>query len=148
MNPETLPALVGTDIGCSDWVSVTQARIDAFAEATDDRQFIHLDAGAAAETGFGGTVAHGFLTLSMLSSMAYNALPRLAGQSASVNYGFDKVRFVAPVRSGSDIRAHFQLAEATRRPDGSVILRYDVEVEIRGKEKPALIADWRVLYLF
>ena len=91
---------VGTETGISRWFEITQERIDAFAEITEDRQFIHIDPIAAKATPFGGTVAHGFLTLSMLSAIAYDALPKVSGLAMGVNYGFEKVRFVAPVRAG------------------------------------------------
>jgi acyl dehydratase len=141
-------ARAGEEIGTSDWYLIDQARIDAFAEVTEDRQFIHLDpARAAAETPFGGTVAHGYLTLSMLAAMAYDVLPRLEGMTASVNYGFDKVRFVAPVRSGSRIRARFVLA-AAQDEGARLAAQLAVSVEIEGQDKPALTAEWRVIYLF
>ena len=140
-------AQVGQDLGTSAWVLIDQARIDAFADVTEDRQFIHLDPVRAAATPFGGTVAHGYLTLSMLAAMAYDVLPRIEGMSASVNYGFDKVRFVAPVRSGSRIRATFALKDA--QDEGARLSALmAVTVGIEGQEKPALTADWRVIYLF
>ena len=107
-----LQAKIGTETGVSRWFEISQARIDAFAEVTEDRQFIHVDPVAAKATPFGGTVAHGFLTLSMLSAIAYDALPRVEGLAMGVNYGFDKVRFVAPVRAGARIRGRFKLAVA------------------------------------
>ena len=141
-------ARIGDELGTSDWHLIDQARIDAFAEVTEDRQFIHLDpVRAAAETPFGGTVAHGYLTLSMLAAMSYEVLPRLDGMTASVNYGFDKVRFVAPVRAGSRIRARFVLGGAEDQ-GGRLSALLSVTVEIEGQEKPALTADWRVIYLF
>ncbi len=103
-----LAAMVGRDF-VSHWLTVDQARIDAFAKVTEDEQFIHVDPERAAETAFGGTVAHGFLTLSLLSAMAYSALPRIEGAAHGVNYGFDRVRFVRPVPSGSRVRGHFTL---------------------------------------
>lgn len=144
---DTLADAVGSSLGASSWVEVSQARIDAFADLTEDWQPIHLDADAGAEAGFGGTVAHGFLTLSMLSAMSYEVLPKMDGETASVNYGFDRIRFVAPVPGGARIRGHFTLAEATPRGSG-VMLRFAVSVEIEGAEKPALTADWLGLYLF
>lgn len=140
-------AAVGTRLGTSDWLDITQTRINAFAELTEDRQPIHLDAKAGVDAGFEGTVAHGFLTLSMLSIMSYQVLPTMAGENASINYGFDRVRFVAPVPGGSRIRGHFTLAEAQERGSGWM-LRFGVEVEIENRPKPALIADWHCLYLF
>lgn len=131
------PAL-DTGARLSRWIAIDQARIDAFAAVTEDRQAIHLDPAAAAR--FGGTIAHGFLTLSMLSAMAYDAVPAEAG--LSLNYGFDRIRFLSPVRAGSRVRARFvPVREEERRP-GERTLHWDVEVEIEGKERPALAARW------
>lgn len=153
MTPETITrdemiAAKGRVLGQSDWFIMDQVRIDAFAEVTEDRQFIHIDPVRAAGTIFGGTVAHGMLTLSMMSGMAYGALPRMAGQSASVNYGFERVRFITPVRSGARIRGQFTLAEATRRGRDKLMTRFDVTIEIEGEDRPALTADWLILYVF
>jgi acyl dehydratase len=136
-----IASLVGHSF-VSRWLTVDQARIDAFAKVTEDEQFIHVDPDRAAATAFGGTVAHGFLTLSLLSAMAYSALPRIEGAVHGVNYGFDKVRFVRPVRSGSRVRAHFTLAAATLRSAREWQLSYEVSVEIEGAQKPALAATW------
>ena len=136
-----LAALVGRDF-VSRWLTVDQARIDAYAKITEDEQFIHVDPKRAAETVFGGTVAHGFLTLSLLSAMAYSALPRIEGAVHGVNYGFDRVRFLHPVRSGSRVRGHFTLRAVTPRSAREWQLTYDVSVEIEGAEKPALAATW------
>lgn len=126
----------------SHWIIVDQARIDAFAKVTEDEQFIHVDPKRAAATPFGGTVAHGFLTLSLLSAMAYSALLRIEGAAHGVNYGFDRVRFVHPVRSGSRVRGHFTLKALTARSAREWQLAYEVSVEIEGVEKPALVAQW------
>ena len=136
-----LAGMVGRDF-VSRWLTVDQARIDAFAKVTEDEQFIHVDPKRAAETAFGGTVAHGFLTLSLLSAMAYSALPRIEGAVHGVNYGFDRVRFVRPVPSGSRVRGHFTLRAVTPRSAREWQLSYDVSVEIEGTEKPALAASW------
>lgn len=137
---------IGTEIGRSEWRTVTQDMIDAFADATDDHQWIHLDAErAAAETPFGGTIAHGFLTLSMLSTLAYEAIPRLEGAAMGINYGFDRVRFMAPVRSDARVRAIFKLADADIRPSGRVLSTYEVTLEIENSTKPALTATWLTL---
>lgn len=141
-------ASVGQELGCSDWFVMDQARIDAFAEVTEDRQFIHIDPVRAADTMFGGTVAHGMLTLSMMSGMAYGALPVMAGMQASVNYGFDKVRFVTPVRSGKRIRGRFSLRDATLRGGDKLMCTLDATVEIEDEKRPALMAEWLILYLF
>ncbi|MGJ8626161.1 MAG: MaoC family dehydratase [Sulfitobacter sp.] len=148
MTQDELIAAQGQEIGHSGWYTMDQARIDTFADVTEDHQFIHIDPVRAADTGFGGTVAHGMLTLSMISGMAYAALPLLAGQSASVNYGFEKVRFITPVRSGARIRGRFVLTEAKVRAGDKLMTRFDVEVEVDGESRPALTADWLILYMF
>lgn len=132
-------------MGLSDWITVDQAMIDKFADATHDHQFIHVDPARAAETPFGGTIAHGFLTLSLISSMSYQCLPAIDEQDMLINYGLEKVRMVAPVRAGSRLRGRFKLADATPRSDRLMMLTYDVRVEIEGAEKPALTATWLVL---
>jgi len=144
---EELGQRVGEEIGVSRWFVIDQKRIDAFADTTEDWQFIHIDPEAAKATPFGETVAHGFLTLSMLSAIAYDALPRVAGLAMGVNYGFDKVRFVAPVRAGRRIRGHFKLAGLVQRSAKEYQSRKTVSVEIEGEDKPALIADWLSLYV-
>ncbi|MGV9006311.1 MAG: MaoC family dehydratase [Brevundimonas sp.] len=140
--PAALAGLVGTEVGVSRWITVDQARIDAFAEITEDRQFIHIDPVAAAKTPFGGTIAHGFLTLSLLSAMTYDAVPPLAGVVMGVNYGFDKVRFLAPVPAGSNVRGRFRLVSAEDKGGGRWLLKHEVTVEIEGGDKPALVAEW------
>jgi len=137
-----LESMIGQDIGVSDWAVIDQDKIDAFADVTFDPYFIHVDpARAKTETQFGGTIAHGFLTLSMLSAMAYDALPDIKGRTVGMNYGFDRVRFLSPVPSGSRIRGRFKIADVQRKP-GQVVVKYGVTVEIEGKDKPALAADW------
>lgn len=140
--------LVGQTVGTSDWVVVDQSMIDAFADATDDHQFIHVDQEKAAETPFGGTVAHGFLTLSLLTALSRGSLPGIREQKMLVNYGFDAVRFSSPVRSGARIRAQFVLAEARFRAAGMLMTTYDVSVEVEGSRKPALTARWIVVVQF
>lgn len=135
-------ALAGTEVGVSRWFVIDQTRIDKFADVTEDWQFIHVDPAKAARTAFGGTVAHGFLTLSMLVAMAYDGLPDINGRVMGVNYGFDKIRFVAPVRSGSRVRARFKLMEVTARSAREFMTRSEVVVEIEGSDKPALVAEW------
>jgi acyl dehydratase len=133
---------VGQEIGVSDWIEVAQTRIDQFAEATEDRQFIHVDAEAAASTPFGGTIAHGFLTLSLLSRMAADAMLVPDGLKMAVNYGLDRVRFLAPVRSGKRVRGRFVLDSVEEKAPGQTLLRHTVTVEIEGEDKPALTAVW------
>ena len=133
---------IGTEVGVSDWLTIGQDRIDTFADATEDRQFIHVDAEAAAQTPFGGTVAHGFLSLSMLSRMAAEAMLLPDGLRMAVNYGLDRVRFVAPVRSGKRIRGRFVLDSIDEKSPGQLLVRHTVTVEIEGVDKPALTAQW------
>jgi acyl dehydratase len=133
---------VGAEIGLSSWLTVDQPRIDAFAEATEDRQFIHIDPEAAAQTQFGGTIAHGFLSLSLLSRMAADAMLIPEGVKMAVNYGLDRVRFLAPVRSGSRVRGRFTLDSIEEKAPGQLLMRHVVTVEIEGEDKPALTAVW------
>lgn len=143
-----LEAAKGSEIGVSKWISVDQARIDAFADVTEDWQGIHIDPDEAARTAFGGTVAHGFLTLSMLSALAYDGLPEIDGATTSVNYGFERVRFITPVRAGSEIRARFELKDCQRRSEGTLLIRLDVIIECAGTDRPALTAEWIILFTF
>ena len=138
-------AMIGTEVGVSDWILIDQAKIDAFAEVTGDHQFIHVDPAAAAKTPFGTTIAHGYLTLSLLSVMAYGAMPGIEGAKMGVNYGMNKLRFMAPVKSGKRIRARFTLDGVEQRKDGSYQSTVTVTVEIEGEAKPALIAEWLTL---
>jgi acyl dehydratase len=138
---------VGEEIGLSGWLAVDQARIDAFADSTEDRQFIHLDPEAAARTSFGGTIAHGFLTLSLLSRLAAEAMLLPDGLKMVVNYGLDRVRFLAPVRSGRRIRGRFVLDSVEEKAPGQVLMRHVVTMEIEGEDKPALTAVWLTLLI-
>jgi acyl dehydratase len=142
IKPEALADFVGKEIGVSDWARIDQARISAFADVTEDHQFIHVNPDAAKMTPFGGTVAHGFLTLSMLSKLAADVVFVIEGVKMGVNYGFEKVRFMAPVKSGKRIRARFTLMSANERLPGQWQFKYAVKVEIEGEEKPALMAEW------
>ena len=137
-----LQALIGEEVGVSKWFDVTQARIDAFADCTEDHQFIHVDPEAAKATPFGGTIAHGFLTLSLASAMSYDAVAPLDGVVMGVNYGFDKLRFLAPVLAGSRIRGRLKLLSAEDKGGGRWLLKHELNVEIEGGDKPALIAEW------
>ena len=136
---------VGQEVGISSWIVIDQARIDAFAHTTEDRQFIHVDPVAAAQTPFGGTIAHGFLTLSLLSTMAAEAMLVPDRLKMIVNYGLDRVRFLAPVRSGGHIRGRFTLDSVEEKAPGQVLMRHIVTVEIEGEDKPALSAVWLAL---
>ena len=144
----SLRAQVGRELGVSAWHTVAQADIDAFARVTGDNQYIHVDPVRAAASPFGGTIAHGFLTLSLLSVMGKEAMSQMPARRMGVNYGLDRVRFVAPVPSGARIRGRFTLAECTERGPAEARLRYAVTVEIEGGSKPALLADWIVLAAF
>jgi acyl dehydratase len=135
-------ARIGQEVGVSGWITIDQGRIDAFAEATEDRQFIHVDPAAAAQTPFGGTIAHGFLTLSLLSRMGAEAMLTPDGVTMAVNYGLDRVRFLAPVRSGKRVRGRFTLDSVEEKAPGQWLMRHVVTVEIEGEEKPALSAVW------
>ena len=126
----------------SGWLKIGQQRIEEFADATEDRQFIHVDQQAAAQTPFGGTIAHGFLSLSMLSRMAADVMLIPDGTRMAVNYGLDRVRFIAPVRSGKSIRGRFVLDSVDEKAPGQILLRHTVTVEIEGEERPALTAEW------
>lgn len=137
-----LPSLVGQEVGLSRWITVDQARIDAFARITEDEQFIHVDPERAKSTPFGGTIAHGFLTLSLASTMSYDAVAPLDGMVMGVNYGFDKLRFLAPVPAGSKVRGRFKLLSAEDKGGGRWLLKHELTVEIEGADKPALIAEW------
>ena len=139
---DALQGLIGQEVGVSRWIEVSQARIDAFADCTEDHQFIHVDPEAARATPFGGTIAHGFLTLSLASAMSYDAVRPLDGVVMGVNYGFDKLRFLAPVPAGSRIRGRFRLLAADDKGQGRWLLKHELTVEIEGGDKPALIAEW------
>jgi acyl dehydratase len=142
---EEIRGRIGTEIGASAWILVDQDAINRFAEVTQDHQFIHVDPEAAAKTPFGGTIAHGFLTLSLLSRMAADVLLVPEATRMGVNYGFEKVRFLAPVRAGKRVRGRFTLASAEEKRPGQYQFVHNVTVEIEGEEKPALIADWIAL---
>lgn len=141
MNPSDLQEMIGKQLGTSEWIEVPQQRIDQFADATEDHQFIHVDPEAAAATPFGQTIAHGMLTLSLLPPMAASvgAFPEA---KMSVNYGFDKVRFLSPVKSGKRIRGTFTLMDCSEKRPGQWQQKVAVSVEIEGEEKPALLAEW------
>lgn len=146
--PKSIPAdqmkdLVGQVVGTSEWVEVSQERINQFAQATGDFQFIHVDPEAAAKTPFGGTIAHGFLTLSLIPLLTMNSdIPRAEGVRMGVNYGGNKTRFIAPVRSGKRVRGHFKLLEIEEKRPGQWQQTMEITVEIEGEPKPALICEW------
>lgn len=143
MTPQELQAKVGQNIGISDWFEVSQERINKFAEATGDFQFIHIDEEKAKLTPFGGTIAHGFLTLSLipvLSAMTEGA--RVSDVKMGVNYGGNKTRFISPVRAGKRVRAHVKLLDLTEKRPGQWQQTNEYTIEIEGEDKPALIAEW------
>ena len=143
----TLQARVGSEIGISPWIDISQQSIDDFAAVTIDHQFIHVDpVRAQSDAPFGGTIAHGFLTLSLLSHMIESALPEIEGVTRSINYGFDRIRFLSPVPSGRHLRGRFELLRAEVQRDAQVTLCCRATIEIRNHERPALVADWLVRY--
>ncbi|MFB9947378.1 MaoC family dehydratase [Rhizobium puerariae] len=144
-----VPGLLGQELGLSDWIVVDQTMIDLFADATHDHQFIHVDPErAAAESPFGGTIAHGFLTLSLLSAMNFGSVPKIREQTMGLNYGFDRIRFMSPVRTGSRVRGRFVLSDCRFRGAGMLMTTYEVTVEIENEKKPALTANWITIVQF
>ena len=140
---DQLQNMQGTKLGISPWVQLSQLMVNQFAEITNDHQFIHTDPErAGTETPFGGTIAHGFLTLSQLTQMAESTLPIIKDVRMSINYGFDRIRFITPVRSDARVRAHFTLELAEERTTGEWTLHHDITVEIEHHERPALSALW------
>src|SRR6059058_2319297 len=140
-------ARVGEEVGVSGWIPIDQGRIDAFADATEDRQFIHVDRAAAAQTPFGTTIAHGFLSLSLLSRMGAEAMLLPDGLRMAINYGLDRVRFLSPVKSGQRVRGRFVLDSIEEKAAGQWLLHHAVTVEIEEQEKPALSAQWLTLII-
>lgn len=144
---EELHSRIGTQVGVSDWITIDQKRIDEFADVTEDRQFIHVDPNAAKETMFGGTVAHGFLSLSLLSRMALDVMLVPDNLKMAVNYGFDRIRFLAPVPVGARVRGIFTLTNVEEKSLGQLLVHHNVMVDIDITEKPALTADWLSLLI-
>lgn len=141
--------LIGTEVGVSNWITVDQDMIDTFAKTTHDEQWIHVDpARAAAETPFGGTIAHGFLTLSLASRFAYDCFAMMPGQVMGINYGMNKLRFLMPVRAGSKLRGRFTLKDVTARSATDLLRTNTLTIEIDGEETPALVAEWLGLAVF
>ena len=142
-------ALIGTEVGVSNWIEVDQTMIDDFAKTTRDDQWIHIDPDRAArETPFGGTIAHGFLTLSLASRFAYDCFGMLPGQEMGINYGLNKLRFLMPVRAGSRLRGRFTLQEVKARSETELLRTNILTVEIEGQDTPALVAEWLGLAIF
>lgn len=132
----------GRDLGWSDWFEISQERINEFADVTLDHQYIHIDPERAAQTPFGSTIAHGFLTMSLMVHLAENVSLSPANQVMGINYGFDKLRFLTPVPAGSRIRFGAKVASVTDKGGGQVLIKSDATVEIEGSERPALVAEW------
>jgi len=139
---EEIQDLIGTDCEPSSWLNISQERINEFADTTEDHQFIHVDPEAAKNTPFGGPIAHGFLTLSMLSRMAEEFGIFVEGAVMGINYGFEKIRFLSPVPAGSDIRGNAKILNIIEKPNKQMVITYEVTVEIKGHDKPALVAEW------
>ena len=142
-----LKALVGSELGVSEWMTIDQSRIDAFADATNDHQFIHVDPERAAQTPFGSTIAHGYLTLSLVTPLVGESLPRLDGTAIVLNYGSNRVRYLEPVRVGSRIRARTELVDVADKGGGRWLLTTRATMEIEGSEKPALVGDILTMYV-
>jgi acyl dehydratase len=141
-------AMVGTEVGVSNWITVDQEMINKFADATGDHQFIHVNEELAKQTPFGTTIAHGFLTLSLMPLMGYEALPAMADTKMGVNYGTNKLRFIAPVKSGKKVRGRFKLLALDESKPGQRMSTIEATVEIEGETKPALIAEWLTLVFY
>jgi len=146
---ETSKALIGTEVGVSNWITVDQKMIDDFAKTTHDEQWIHVDPERAAkETPFGGAIAHGFLTLSLASRFAYDCFAMMPGQVMGINYGMNKLRFLMPVKAGSRLRGRFTLQDVKARDATSMLRTNALTIEIEGEETPALVAEWLGLAIF
>lgn len=141
---ESLPSHVGQEVAVSDWISIDQNRIDRFADVTGDDQWIHVDVDRARQSSFGSTIAHGFLTLSLMATLLRETVA-VTGTSMAVNYGLNRVRFVTPVLAGGRVRARFAVNRATPGPGGVQII-WAVTIELEGSEKPAAVAEWIVRY--
>jgi acyl dehydratase len=142
LNRNSMKDSIGADMGTSDWLLIDQDRINAFADCTDDNQFIHVDPEKASKTPFGSTIAHGFLSLSMLSHFAASVGCVFENTVMGINYGFDKVRFLAPVKVNKRVRAHARLLDVQEKKPGRFLVKQEVTIEIEGENTPALIAEW------
>jgi len=137
----------GTRLEPSQWIELSQDRVNTFADCTEDHQFIHIDEEKAAQTPFGGTIAHGFLTLSMLAKLAEDSLVVPENMVMGMNYGFDKVRFLAPVRAGKRVRMHNEIISVDRKDENRFLVKMGVSVEIEGEDTPALVAEWLNMFV-
>jgi acyl dehydratase len=142
LSVDQLNDYIGEEVGISEWLLVDQERINQFAEATGDHQYIHVDSERAAQTPFGTTIAHGFLTMSLMVLMGYEGSTKLKNSVMGINYGFDKLRFINPVKVNSKIRGRFRLISAEEKNTNQWLLKHNITVEIAGEEKPALVAEW------
>ncbi len=147
MNKDNVRSLIGSELGVSGWIRIEQARIDAFADTTEDHQFIHVDPGRAAATPFGGTIAHGFLTLSLLPRMMEDIGGGMEDAVMGLNYGFDKIRFLAPVKVNSRVRARAKLLDVQEKAPKQFLIKQEITVEIENESKPALIAEWLTMVM-
>ena len=147
MNKDNVRSLIGSELGVSGWIRIEQARIDAFADTTEDHQFIHVDPERAAATPFGGTIAHGFLTLSLLPRMMEDIGGGMADAVMGLNYGFDKIRFLAPVKVNSRVRARAKLLDVQEKVPNQFLIKQEITVEIENETKPALVAEWLTMVM-
>ena len=144
---EDMPTLVGRELEPSPWIEITQERVNQFAEATNDFQFIHIDPEKAAQTPFGGPIAHGFLSLSLLSYLNSQSAVFPENMVMSINYGSDKIRYLMPVRVGKRIRSHQKVLEVTEKKPGQWLVKNEVSVEIEGEDTPALVAEILAMFV-
>ena len=142
INANTLAEYVGKETGVSHWFTITQEKINKFGDATHDQQYIHVDPKKAKDSAFGGTIAHGFLSLSLLSAISYQAAINLENTVMGLNYGFEKVRFLHPVKVNSRVRGRMVLSDVIEKRPGYFLYSWAVTIEIEGEEKPALTAQW------
>ena len=142
VSKDDLQNYIGKETGLSDWFLIDQDRINKFADVTEDHQFIHIDKEAAAKTPFGTTIAHGFLTLSLLSHLAGKGMLAVEGAVMGINYGCDKVRFLSPVKVDSEVRARVKLTEVSEKPGNRLLIKNEITIEIKDEKHPALIAEW------
>ena len=142
LSRDNMKESIGADLGTAEWLVIDQQRINAFADCTLDQQFIHVDSVKAAKTPFGGTIAHGFLSLSLLSHFAESVGCGFENMVMGLNYGFDKVRFLSPVKVNSRVRAKALLLDVSEKKPGQFLIKQQITIEIEGEPTPALIAEW------
>ena len=147
MTKDNVRSLVGSELGVSDWLRIEQARVNAFADTTEDHQFIHVDPERAAQTPFGGTIAHGFLTLSLLPRFMADIGGGMQDAVMGLNYGFDKIRFLAPVKVNSRVRARAKLLDVQEKAPKQFLIKQEITVEIENESKPALVGEWLTMVM-